>query len=1115
MPHEPIETWSDAAQPATRHGTRAPVYTIEATSPFLTTLAAALLSGSLSGAPNLTKAPTGIAFDLEADPAALSDVTVLLPTSRSVRAFSEALLTVSRRPALALPNIRAIADPDEDALAFAGASVASALAAGAEIPDAISPLRRDLLLGRMILERSHLITAAGFMDAGSLPPETGGESVLPVGPAATHATSLTAAHALRLARELGALLDAVETEEIALDGVGNLVPDEFSAHWRKTAELLDLVLRDWPAELAARDLITPAARRNAMIRAEARRIASGCVQGPIIVAGVTGSVPATVELMRAVINHPRGALVLPHLDAQAAHGLDDRSFSAILPHDGQGGHPEHPQFTLASLLAKLGIARSDVRSIGATPSAAESARMRFIAEVMRPAETTPLWRDYAATTDHATLVAGLTGISRIETDTAHDEAEVIAIALRQTLEDPDRTAALVTPDRGLARRVVSRMRGWGVEIDDSAGRPLRKMPVGSLIDLALACISERFAPKPLVALLKHPLCRLGLPLGEIRRRARNLELAAFRTIYLGDGLADVRRAVEAARDRAGDPAERAHRAVRALSDDDWRSMCDLIERIEAAFAGLTQRCDADTRSKSPLQDLSAELCTAIEVLARPHEAEPEGAATAASLRPAQADTVLLDATMPWSEGEDGPTAARLLTDLCAPDLEAPKLTLADFVDIMRLLISIETVRAGTRVHDRLAIWGPFEARLQRPDVVILGGLNERVWPEAAKSDPWLNRPMRRALGLTSPEVEIGRAAHDFCGLIGAKRVILTRARKRDGAPTVPSRWLLRTDAVLGALDLPHLLDDDGKLPALAKLRNQVDVTTPAPQPRPKPPLQVRPKRLSVTDIETWITNPYALYARRILKLEPLPQLGQVPDAALRGSVIHAALRDVSVAFPDRVPNDLDVVLFDAVRTRLRDYASHPSVAAFWITRFARFATWFAETEADRRQGVTRTHAECDGSMQIAGNIGRLLLTARADRIDETESGLSIYDYKGTRDLAGLARRAEALRAPQLPLEAAIAAVGGFAGLKGRADRLAFISTDGGDTGGDCRQLSFESLDAAIDRTVRDLTALVDRYADPETPYTALRRPGYSYDYDDYDQLARVREWLSGDGEDVA
>src|SRR5690606_20009946 len=107
------------------------------------------------------------------------------------------------------------------------------------------------------------------------------------------------------------------------------------------------------------------------------------------------------------------------------------------------------------------------------------------------------------------------------------------------------------------------------------------------------------------------------------------------------------------------------------------------------------------------------------------------------------------------------------------------------------LLSARVVRPRFGLHPRLFIWGPLEARLQHADRMILGGLNEGTWPGEANIDPWVNRPMRAAMGLEPPERRIGLSAHDFAEGASAEEAVLSRALKVEGAPAVASRWWLR------------------------------------------------------------------------------------------------------------------------------------------------------------------------------------------------------------------------------------------------------------------------------------------------------------------------------------
>jgi ATP-dependent helicase/nuclease subunit B len=503
-----------------------------------------------------------------------------------------------------------------------------------------------------------------------------------------------------------------------------------------------------------------------------------------------------------------------------------------------------------------------------------------------------------------------------------------------------------------------------------------------------------------------------------------------------------------------------------------------------------------SRDAQPLQSIAAAHVKTAEALARVGDAEAE------------------DVSSLWRE-EAGTAAANFFTGLMDPSLAAPDIRAGDYADLYRSLITGENVRPRVAVHPRLFIWGPFEARLQQTDVMILGSLNDGTWPEAAEPGPWLNRPMRAALGLPSPEEKIGYAAHDLTSFLGATRVYLTRAQKIDGVPTVPSRWLMRLQALLAGLELADALKADTPWLGWARARDQITTRVRLQAPEPRPPVALRPRRMSVTRVETWLANPYAIFAHDILKLEKLPELGASPDAALRGSIVHAIMSRFAKAFAERLPADAGAELCAIADEVMAAYVENPRVAAFWRPRFARFAEWFAETEPARRQGVIRVAAEVEGKLALAGPAGPFTLSARADRIDECETGLVITDYKtgqlpaDTRVLQGLA--------PQLPLEAAIArGEAGFAHVaKGAVTALRYIRTTGGEPPGEEHVVKTDDVAALADTAVDRLTRLIADFDDAATPYKALRRARFTYDYDDYAHLARVAEWAADEPEDEA
>jgi ATP-dependent helicase/nuclease subunit B len=1060
------------------------VFTVPPGRPFLRALAEAILAGDLPrpGGP-------------KPEPIDLPSWTILMPTRRAARTLQEGFLAVAGAEAMLLPAIRPIAEGQEDL-----GLIESAISSGGQsldeltIPPAIGTLERTLLLTRLVLAWSRAIRNA---DPGQ---ETDAETMQGV----LGAGAATPAQAARLATELARLIDTVETEGVSLDKLADLVPDTYSEHWKKTLEFLEIVTRFWPAYLAENGVIAPADRRNRLILAEARRFAAAPPPAPVIVAGVTGSVPATAELMRAVAGLPNGSIVLPALDMH----LDGPSFAHLAE-----SHPEHPQFGLVKLLGQLGLGREDVVELpGKALPPARSARNGLVSEAMRPSGTMVGWRRLQESADRAALACALEGVSLVETVSSDDEAEVVSLILREALEVPGRTAALVSPDRLLARRVAARLEAWGIRVDDSAGRPFAKTVPGAFMDLVANAFQSSFAPAETMALLKHPLTRLGLTAGDVRRAARNLEVAAFRQTYLGRGLGSLEEAVELAR-RDIDSGGRLHRSVTRITEPQWEALRDLVQRMKSAFEPMAALTEAD--GELPLAVIVKAHVTVAEAVARPPEGDrPE--ASADDVKRVGADGVTgaaSDASSPLWDREEGAAASVLLARLLNEDGPQPTLGLPDYAEVLRALIGNESIRTRVPRHPRLFIWGPFEARLQQPDVVVLGSLNEGVWPQAADPGPWLNRQMRATLGMPSPEEETGRSAHDVVALLGAETVYLTRANKVGGVPMVPSRWLLRLRALLDGLGLESALEPAKPWAAWGRARDLAPRVQPIGPPMPRPPVAIRPRRASVSDVETWLANPYAIYARRILSLEALPPLGEEPGPSDRGQIVHEALARFTKAHPDALPIDIVDAFMRHADDVIGRLGREPRVRAFWRPRLERFAQWFAETEPGRRAPQSRRLVEISGRLVLGAPAGPFELTARADRIDIEGPGLVITDYKtGRIPLASEVARGQA---PQLPLEAAMAAAGVFPEVAAQAvSTLRYIRATGGEPAGEetpirPKGITVEDLGA---KALADLERLIADFDDEATPYSALRRRRFDYTYDDYAHLARIAEWAADAGE---
>ncbi len=964
--------------------------------------------------PFLDTLVSGILPSATGDPLALTRTTVFLPTRRAVRSLSDAFLRASTGRALLLPRLIPVSDVDAEEWAVSDDD------ADIEIPPPLPPLQRQLRLAQLILKWSE------------------GAAV----------TRLTPGQAAPLARALADFLDAVETARCQVGALEKLAPERFAAHWQEVLQFLRIVTQHWPAMLAELGALDPAERRNRVVAARIAAWAKATPTGPLIAAGLSGGIPAVGDLIAAIASLPQGAIVLAGLD------LDAAGVAAI------AADPAHPQHLHARLLARFGLTPEGIAPWPGCGSRGPSPRRALIRAALAPASETDRWGS-AAMIDRAATA----DLHRLDCAGAQEEAEVVALLMRQALEVEAQTAALVTPDRALARRVAAELKRWNIEIDDSAGVPLEQTPPAVFLRLVLDAAVAELAPLPLLALLKHPLAAGGQAPEKFRAAVRRLEETCLRGQRPAPGLDGLRGSLPVAD----------------------RELADLASELDTVLRPLIARLGA---RKTGLADLVAAHVASAERLARSHDEN--------------------GADRMWREAA-GETATQFIAELDAAAAGFPEIAGADYPALFEALMAGTVVRPRYGQHPRLAIWGLLEARLQRADVMILGGLNEGVWPPQTESDAFLSRPMRHAFGLPPLEERIGIAAHDFAQGLAAPVVWLTRAARVEGAPTVPSRWLLRLETVLRAAGIEGEL---ATVSAPLAWRRMLD-TPPrrewrrAEQPRPRPPVAVRPRRLSVTQIETLIRDPYAVYARYILGLRPLDPIDETPDAAARGSFIHAALEEFLKAHPHALPRDAERRLLAIGAAHFAPWQDRPGLRAFWWPRFERIARWLVRAEAERRQRLAQTWSEISGEMEFATPAGAFTLVAKADRIDRGLDGtLAILDYK-----TGSLPRAsdwDLGYAPQLPLEAAMAERGAFAELDGTVAALEFWRLSGGDPPGEIRPLARTAaqLRMLIDAALPGLRSLIAKYDDPATPYAAVPRREFAPRYNDYAHLARVKEWAA-------
>lgn len=1036
-------------------GRRPPrILSIDPGVPFLATLAKSLASGELV---------PGFRFD--GDPLALADATIYVPTRRAARALRTAFVDLSGGKPAILPVIRALGEFDED-----GTILDGTLPDIADLAPPIEPMERILLLAPLVQAWKRRLP-------GHVAQIYGEDVVVPA----------SLADAIWLARDLAALIDDIDTEAADWTRLAALVPESLSGWWQVTLEFLEIVTSLWPQVLAERGRTDPAAHRNARIRAEAARLAARPPSGPVIAAGSTGSIPATAELLSVISRLDKGAVVLPGLDRD----LDERSWAAIRGERPAPSVLGHPQYGLARLLGRIGAERAEVVDLG-RPSPRLTLRRAIVDEALRPAETTDLWVERRDAHPGADVAAAFAGVSLIEAPTERDEAAAIAVALRLAIATPDRMAALVTGDRNLARRVAAELGRFGIRADDSGGTPLLSTAPAGLLTLMLEAVFRPGDPLPVLALLKHPVLRLGRDRAMVRSAAETIELVALRGGTGRPDVATLPKLFETRLDALMGEARKPFWHAR-MTEARRQDAHDVLAALAEALSELV----ACRRTMRPHGDLARMTVAALEALGR----DAEG--NLAHLY----------------GGDAGERLAGVLRSLLGAEASVDVLA-EEWPDVLAALTGGETVKPSAAGDSRVAIWGTLEARLQTVNTLVLGGLNEGSWPRKAQADRLMSRMMKAGVGLEPPERRIGQAAHDFVMAMGTGEVVLARSLRADDAPAVASRWLQRLFAVVGpervaemrargegVLGLARSIDDGAAAPAFVR-------------PTHAPPPEARPKRFSVTEIETLRRDPYAVYAKKVLDLRPLDPLLREPGATERGTLFHDVLNRFVQTGADPFADDAAARLIDCGRAAFAAVALPVDVEAVWWPRFLALVPGIVDWERSRGSGVLRRLAEVRADdFPIGGT--EATLSGYADRIDLLPAGhADILDFKtGSGPSKG---QAHTLLAPQLALEGALLMRGAFRGIEALTPAgLAYVRLRPNGKVEEESILEFNrkqrSAPDLSEEAWARLEKLLGHYRDPTVGYLSRAVPFREGDTDgDYDHLARVQEWsaVGPDGGDA-
>lgn len=855
--------------------------------------------------------------------------------------------------------------------------------------------------------------------------------------------AVSAAESLRLARKLRDMIDELEIEQVDFDSFETLnTITDLSEHWQSAYGQISKILPAYRTELARLELLGPAERRNILLDRFEKRLRENPPATPLIAAGITTSAVAVSRLLRRMARLPNGTVILPGVDMN----MPDADWDALRPADNDEGvaRPRrnvevHPQFHLRLLLDRMAIRRDEVTPLRVAGAIAVE---RTITDIFCLPEQSTQWRELPL--DRKTLPH----LNLIEAEDSAQEAKIIAVRVRKALETPGYRTAIITPDREIAVRVASQLRRWGILVDDSAGKPLLQSPEGALI-LALAnALARRFRATDVLEIAKHPLVHMGADRLEWLTFARLLD-STVRGPSPGIGLY----AYDAKIAELGDDAFSAW----------WTDFAALLQSL-------------DDSAKGGLGSIWAAMQAIADRL------------TGGQIWKGAAGRELARA---WSEISECNFAAVLLDDNSA------------IPAILTELLSGAVVRPPYGGHPRVAIYGLLEARLQQADLVICAGLNETTWPQISQPDPWLAPAIRRQLGLATLDRNIGLSAHDLATALGAKDVVLTRARRDRSGPTVASRFLLRIKALLGTQ-----LQIDGLTPILAGHLDAAKETQKfASRPKPVPSAEQRRVKISVTDFDQLKSDPYSFYAKRVLRLQALDGVDAQPDHKWRGILVHDILEkwfEHDGCVPEKLMARADALLTND--------ALDPILRTLWQPRIAAGFRWIAaETQRLRDEdGRVLLVAEKKGKFELLG----IQITGVADRIDAAADGsLVIIDYK--KGSPPKPKQIMAGYALQLGLMGLMAERGTIKGVQGKALGFEYWSlgrASGSTSFGHIVHASATKLSdkkIAADEFVNFITGQAEdalrRWILGDEAFTAKLHPEFS-NYTDYDQLMRLQEW---------
>jgi len=926
----------------------------------------------------------------------LASVLFLVPNRRSCQILNLAFVRQQGLKPAVLPQIVPIAEIDDDDLFFSSFDWQTCLP---EEESVISKEERLFLFARMIMSKPN--------DFGL--------------------KQISLAQAVNLSLDLANLIDTACNLELSFDKLHDLVPEKYATHWQETLKLLKIITEFWPQILKDRHAIDLCDLKKKLLYQQALLWQKENSPRDIVAAGITASFPAIVNLLKIISDLPNGKIYFSGVDTHA----DDTYWLNV--------DESHPQFELKELLSLLELDRHKISSIC---ESVDLPKEEFISEIMRPASVSDAWQKLSL---KAHLHSAFEGMHLIETKTQRDEALSIALKMREILNQPEKTAALITYDRNLARRVAVELARFNIEIDDSAGLPLSLSPIGIFLRLIAEAAQDMSSDTKFISILKNPFTHFHHSTADFRKKAYDYEL------FL-----------------------RQKNSTLSVTDD-----LSFIQEIKDKFIPLKELLQS---SEVSLEDILKKHIELAEELACSNDTLGE---------------IFL-----W-RGDAGKTAVNLLTKLFNSASSLGKIAGRDYLPLFCELMSLESVRSSYGTHPRLSILGPIEAHLCRFDYVILGEINEGIWPKPAQADMWMSRPMKKDFGFNLPEKNIGIMAADLCGFLASPNVILTRAERVDGVPMKKSRWLLRLETVLRALghDVEEIKDDN-----ISLLAQKLDIPTDylsISAPEPCPPVSARPRKLSASAVDLLISDPYAVYAKYILRLYPLDNLDVPPDQRDYGTLIHSVIEEFNNIYSRSLPSNALDILINLGEQHFNKAHLQSELKAFWWPKFVNTAIAFIAQ--DNRDNVLKINNEVTGEIEYQTARGNFKFTAKADRIDILKDGsISIIDYKTGKIPSK--KQIMSGHALQLLLEGLIASKGCFENISSAPlNKLTYWHLGSEITPQNLLFIDPKENDV-LDKCEDYLLKLISAFDFDTTPYHSHPTPKYVSKNRDYEHLARVKEW---------